>query len=1245
MRTNIWRLTGIISALAFLVSPIYGSSSSSTATHNTQSTTQDPNIRVIQASYVGVSQPLRSLAPNAANTNSPNAVPILQDRLIVPITQNSSDDSFDATTVQEIQSGTSMPTPIANFEGVNNINYVLPPDTQGDIGNDPATGKKYYVQWVNLSFKIWDVTDPAAPVSVYGPAAGNTLWSGTGTLCASNNNGDPITQYDHLAERWMMSQFALNPPNNYHQCIAVSATADPTGAWYLYDYQTSTIDMNDYPKFGVWPDGYYMSVNQFIKQGNNYNWAGAGVAVFERNAMLAGSSSARMIYIDIGAVTLNYGGMLPSDLDGPAPAAGTPNYFVEWDNTSSPGNLTDTLRIWEFKTDWINPTNAKFGLNSNYAPNLNIPTANMDPNMCNGLINCIPQPGTSQKLDAIADRLMYRLQYRNFGSYQTLVSNHTVDANGADQAGIYWFELRNTGTGFAMYQQGTYAPGSDNRWMGSIAMDASGDIALGFSISSSTTYPSIRYTGRLAGDPLNNMAQGETSLIAGTGSQTYPSARWGDYSMMAVDDADGCTFWYTQQYYANSALLYWQTRIGSFKFTSCTTPTAITLDGTVTDATSAPLEGATINVSSGFSTVTDEAGHYALSLEDGAYSITASKYGYVSSTIPGVIVMPPGISQDFTLDTAPISTISGIVTDATTGWPVYARIDISGFPGSPVFTDPVTGAFIVALANGSYTFTVNALSGGYIPTVLPLDVIADGIHNFALTADLIACKAPGYSISPGVACAPLLSSGLIIGSVFDANTRSVIVNPSVKDTNLNPALLIDNYADASQAHPMYIISEPAGAVHLTASASFYDSDTQAPLVVANNTVRQDFNLSAGVLDTYPTQLAYAVDVTEPTDSKLLTLSNSGGASVSYEVFAIPGIFAGYVPVGPFTVHTRHFGPKNLVDLDASQIRIDLTPLNVPMINGGTVSASWLTGLTYAWGIGFNNHAADLWLGDLITAEGDGFNHRFTTDGVNTGDMIDTSSWVSSWNADMTYNPFTNMLWQVTVGGDNCIYELDPTTKTSTGNKICPDFGTSERGLAFDPLTNTYYSGSWNDGIINHFASDSTLIDSAGVNLSISGLAFNPSTSHLFAITSNTHPENVFDVYVLDTKNAYKILGGFNLKENGVDVFTTGGQAGLEMDCSGNLWAVDQFTQKVYVADSGETGVCDWQAMWLSIVPHTGNVPVGDNGTLNVSVDAAGMQLGTHQAYLRVVSDTPYGDQIVPVTLKFVDRLFFPVMNR
>jgi hypothetical protein len=277
----------------------------------------------------------------------------------------------------------------------------------------------------------------------------------------------------------------------------------------------------------------------------------------------------------------------------------------------------------------------------------------------------------------------------------------------------------------------------------------------------------------------------------------------------------------------------------------------------------------------------------------------------------------------------------------------------------------------------------------------------------------------------------------------------------------------------------------------------------------------------------------------------------------------------------------------------------------------------------------------------LSGGGDNLDHNFTTAGVATGDTIDTSPWVGAYPADMTYNPFTNTLWQVNVGGDNCIYELDPASKVDTGNKICPPFGTSERGLAFDPLTNTYYAGSWNDGIINHFAPDGTLLDAVDVGLDIAGLAFNPSTGHLFvSISYPTVSGGANDIYVLDAKNGYAVIGGIDIMDGGVRAITDYDEKGLEIDCNGDLWLQAHDTgisDKVISFASGETGVCDWQASWLTTAPTSGNVAAHGSSPVNVNVDSTSLATGAYTAYLRVVNNTPYGDEVLPVTLLYVEN--------
>lgn len=268
------------------------------------------------------------------------------------------------------------------------------------------------------------------------------------------------------------------------------------------------------------------------------------------------------VYFDLYGTDPNLGGMLPGNLQGTTlPAAGTPNYFTLFDDDAW-GYSPDQLQVWAFHTDWVTPANSTF------THVVDLPTSAFDSEVCTGYSrDCIPQPGTTQKVDAISDRLMYLNQYRVLSGHASIVLNHTVDV-GADHAGVRWYELQNSGGGWEIYQQGNYAPDSDHRWMGSIAMDSVGNIALGYSVSSSSTYPSVHFTGRLAGDPLNTMTQGENSIVEGTGSQLGVN-RWGDYSALMTDPVDDCTFWYTQEYVKTTGAWNWATRIGAFRLPGC----------------------------------------------------------------------------------------------------------------------------------------------------------------------------------------------------------------------------------------------------------------------------------------------------------------------------------------------------------------------------------------------------------------------------------------------------------------------------------------------------------------------------------------------------------------------------------------------------------------------------------------------------------------------------------------------------
>ena len=423
-------------------------------------------------------------------------------------------------------------TTIRNFEGISSTGMV-PPDTYGEANPN------CYFQVVNTSFAIYNKSG----VKIFGPVANSSVFDG---MPNNNNDGDAVVVWDENAGRWLFSQFSLPnyPSGPFYQMIAVSQTDDPTGSWYRYEYSFSL--MPDYPKFGVWPDGYYMSSNNFGSGG----WTSGGAYGYDREAMLAGEATATRISFTVSKNIMGYSTFLPSDCDGTFPPAGTPSYFT-YIRTGGP-----YLRIYEFHADFTTPSNSTFG---NYT---DLPVSAF------GLLqNGITQKGTSTKLENLGDRLMYRLQYRVFNGYSAMVLNHSVDA-GSNRAGIRWYELRKSSGPWSIYQQSTYAPSDNNsRWTGSIAMDTAGTIALGYSICGSNLYPGIRYTGRFKNDPLNQMTIAERGIINGGGCQTGSwdgRSRWGDYSGMCVDPSCPTTFWYTQEYYASTSDGSWATRVGSF---------------------------------------------------------------------------------------------------------------------------------------------------------------------------------------------------------------------------------------------------------------------------------------------------------------------------------------------------------------------------------------------------------------------------------------------------------------------------------------------------------------------------------------------------------------------------------------------------------------------------------------------------------------------------------------------------------
>ena len=438
-----------------------------------------------------------------------------------------------------------------NWDGQSTDSY--PPDCNGAVGPDN------YFQTVNVTYSVYDKTGTQQIAAT----ALNTIFSGVPG--SSDNDGDPIVMYDEQANRWFVAEFSLNnmqPP--YRMMVAVSVTGDPTGNWYRWSFDMGS-EIPDYPKFGVWKNGYYMGTNSFI---NN-------ICAFERDVMLAGGSNPKIVKFDyMQGPNTDFMCIMPVDNDGIFAPENSPALFACVNDDAWGGN--DEIWIYELDVDWSNPNAATFNRSQQ------ISVAPFDSDFGQTWDN-IAQPGTSQKLDAIPQVLMNRVQYRNFGDTERIVCNHTVDVDNTDHAGIRWYELEKTGGSWAIRQQSTYAPDDNSRWMASIAINQNKEIGIGYSVSSTSVYPGIRYCGQSAN--ANNNATStfdiaEEIIIEGTNSQ-FGKERWGDYSNISVDPSDDQTFWYTNQYIKPSSLK--GTRIASFQLGAAVLNANFVADNTTPD--------------------------------------------------------------------------------------------------------------------------------------------------------------------------------------------------------------------------------------------------------------------------------------------------------------------------------------------------------------------------------------------------------------------------------------------------------------------------------------------------------------------------------------------------------------------------------------------------------------------------------------------------------------------------------------
>jgi FG-GAP-like repeat len=450
-----------------------------------------------------------------------------------------------------------IPAPSGGFNAF--TNGAFPPDPNG------AVGPNHFVVMANSVYAVYDKTGAL----LAGPANINTIWSGFGGACENENAGDPVVLYDRQTDRWLLTQFTAAGPT-FFNCVALSQTSNPVGPYFRWAFSTGT-NFPDYPKYGVWSDAYYISTREFVMGGATF--AGVGAYALNRTQMVVGNPSPQMISFLAapGATPYTVGdGLLPSNLDGSRlPPAGTPNFYIGSQDDGGPyGAPSDALNIFKFHVDFANP-----GLSSFTGPTV-LPVGAFDSilDACGGTRDCIPQPGTAQKIDHLGyrQRPLHRAAYRNFGTYEAIVTNQSVEA-AAGISGIRWWEIRSPNSGPALFQEGTYAPGDGvHRWMGSVAQDSQGNMALGFSVSNAAVFPGVRYTGRLVGDALGTLPQGEGVFVNGAGSQLGGN-RWGDYTAMTIDPVDDCTFWYVNEYLqANGGTK--TLRVGAFKYPNCVAP-------------------------------------------------------------------------------------------------------------------------------------------------------------------------------------------------------------------------------------------------------------------------------------------------------------------------------------------------------------------------------------------------------------------------------------------------------------------------------------------------------------------------------------------------------------------------------------------------------------------------------------------------------------------------------------------------
>jgi hypothetical protein len=488
---------------------------------------------VTQAHHVSSKVAARDL-PDLGWHNASKVMPE-HDRPPVVHTSSLPDTSVQTVTLPLVKTQN-----LLSFDGItdNQGGGFVPPDTNASVGDTQV------VETVNVAYAVYSKADGH---QIMAPKSLGPFYDPLGGVCQSGNLSDPVVNYDKAANRWVISMIAFN--NNFSQnalCVGVSKTSDATGAYNLYSFSYNNV-LPDYPKVGVWPDAYYVTTDSFPNGGF---FSGAETCALDRSKMIAGTAATSVCFQRNSADFA----LLPADWDGAtAPPAGSPNYQMDLRSATS-------LNFYKFHVDFANPNNSTYT-----GTTLTVASYN---DACGGG-TCIPQPSPGETLDSLSSRLMYRLPYRNYGDHEALVATHSIrPSGGSAMAAMRWYEVRSPGSSPAIFQQGSAQDSKISAWMGSIGMDKVGNIALGVSGSSSAVQPLIAYTGRVPSDPPGSLESPKV-VVQGGGVQTNSFHRWGDYSSMAIDPSDDCTFWYTQEYYKTNGSFNFSTHMNSFKFTTC----------------------------------------------------------------------------------------------------------------------------------------------------------------------------------------------------------------------------------------------------------------------------------------------------------------------------------------------------------------------------------------------------------------------------------------------------------------------------------------------------------------------------------------------------------------------------------------------------------------------------------------------------------------------------------------------------